>query len=64
MHGSLFKFRPALVPSSRSATRGTSYQEDQERLPNVFTRDVSDTEGWEHAPSPAPTSRHLICQVC
>ena len=45
MHGSLFKFRLALVPSSRSATRGTSCQEDQERLPNVFTRDVS-VKGW------------------
>lgn len=64
VHGFPFKFGSALVPSSHSATRGTSCQEDQERLPNAFTLDVSDTKGWEHVPSPAPALRHLTCQVC
>lgn len=44
MHGFPFKFGSALVPSSHSATRGTSCQEDQGRLPNAFTHDVSDTK--------------------
>ena len=47
MHGFPFKFGSALVPSSHSATRGTSCQEDQGRLPNAFTHDVSDTKGLE-----------------